>query len=96
MVLPFCFPATLILRIAGPEGGEEPAGEVLRLIQIRLTTPSFEKISLACQANSPQARIADLSSTNAVSFFIRTHNETLTVITMSVTNEDCSPARIHG
>ncbi len=26
MVLPFCFPATLILRIADPEEGEEPSG----------------------------------------------------------------------
>jgi hypothetical protein len=41
------FPAALIL-ITGPEEGEEPSGEeaVLRLIQIRLTTPSLEKISL--------------------------------------------------
>jgi hypothetical protein len=33
--------------------GEEPSGEtVLRLIQIRLTTPSLERISLICQDNS--------------------------------------------
>jgi hypothetical protein len=41
--------------IAGPERDEEPSGEeVLRLIQIRLGTPSFEKISLGCQDNSTQ------------------------------------------
>jgi hypothetical protein len=47
MVLPSFFPAALIL-IAGPEEGEEPSREeaVLRLIQIRLATPSLEKISL--------------------------------------------------
>jgi hypothetical protein len=28
--------------------------------------------------------------------FIRTHNESLSVIAMRVNNEDCSPARIHG
>jgi hypothetical protein len=37
-------------------------------IQIVLTTASLEKIPLACQGNSPQARIADSSSRNAVSF----------------------------
>ena len=41
---------------------------VLRLIQIRLATSSLERISPACQANSPRPRIADSSSTNAVSF----------------------------
>jgi hypothetical protein len=28
-------------------------------------------------------------------FFIRVHNEAVTVAAMRVTNEDCSPARIH-
>jgi len=45
----FLFPATLILRIAGPEGEEPSGGMILRLIQIRLTTPSFEKIAVGCQ-----------------------------------------------
>jgi hypothetical protein len=40
---------------------------VLRLIQIRLVTPSLQKILPACQANSLQARIADSSSINAAS-----------------------------
>ena len=30
--------------MAGPEGDEEPSGEVLRLIQIRLATPSVENL----------------------------------------------------
>jgi hypothetical protein len=34
--------------------------------QIRLATPSLEKISPTCQGESPQSRIADSSSTNAV------------------------------
>jgi hypothetical protein len=46
--------------LAGPEG--------LRLIQIRLATSSFEKISLGCQANSPQTQIAACNSRNAVAF----------------------------
>jgi hypothetical protein len=28
--------------------------------------------------------------------FIRVHNETLSVITMRIGNEDCSPVGIHG
>ena len=28
--------------------------------------------------------------------FVRVHNETLSVVAMCVSNEDCSPARIHG
>src|SRR5207247_6491781 len=37
--------------------GEESSGEnVLRLIQIRVRTPSFEKISPVCQVNSHETR----------------------------------------
>src|SRR5437899_5909902 len=68
MVLPSLFPAALILVVAGPEGAKNLAGDVLRLIQIRLTKSSFEKILPACQANSAQLRIAHSSSTKAVSF----------------------------
>jgi hypothetical protein len=69
MVLPFFFPATLILGFAGPGRGEEPSGaNVRRLIQIRLVTPSMEKISRASQTQSPQAQIADSNSRKAVSF----------------------------
>jgi len=48
----------------------------------------------ACHLNSPNARIADSSSINPVSFFIRAHNETLPVIAVRVRNEDYSPVRI--
>jgi hypothetical protein len=47
----------------------------LRQIQARRTTISFEKSSPACQANSPQVKIADSNSRNAVSFFIGAHNK---------------------
>src|SRR5437867_13119813 len=57
MVLPFFFPAALILRFAGPEGAKNLAGEVLRLIQIRLTAWSLEKITPASQDNSRHAQI---------------------------------------
>jgi len=65
----FLFPAALTLRFGGPEEAKKPSGgNVLRLIQIRVTTSSFEKTSTASQDNSPQARITDSSSTKAVSF----------------------------
>jgi hypothetical protein len=31
-----------------------------------------------------------------ISFFIRAHDETLSVAAMCVSNPDCSPARING
>jgi hypothetical protein len=43
--------------LAGPEGDEEPSGEdVLRLIQIRLATPSVEKLGPACQQKTEHER----------------------------------------
>jgi hypothetical protein len=51
MVLPFCSPGDLIPPLAGLEEGEEPSGEnVLRLIQIRLVTPSLKKSRLRVKA----------------------------------------------
>ena len=42
---------------------------LVRLVQIRLAMPSFEKISPACQCKSgPSRRIADSNSKNALSF----------------------------
>jgi hypothetical protein len=55
LVLPFFFPATLILGIAGPEGAKNLAGDVLRLIQIRL--PGFYmKTPSICQAANLRVR----------------------------------------
>jgi hypothetical protein len=68
MDISFLFPRRVVSAIAGLEEAKNPAGKVLRLIQILLTPPSFEKISPICQVNSPQPRIADSNSRNAVSF----------------------------
>jgi hypothetical protein len=47
--------------MCGSGRDEEPSGEeALRLIQIRLATLNFEKISLARQGNLPQMRIGEL------------------------------------
>jgi hypothetical protein len=54
-VLPFFLlpPGCIDSLISRPDEAKDPAGEdVLRLIQIRLTTWSFEEISLGCQDNS--------------------------------------------
>src|SRR6266446_9011588 len=56
MVLPFFFPATLILRLAGPEETKNLAGKDLRLIQIRLTAPSLDKIKPTSQDNSQRLK----------------------------------------
>ena len=68
MVLPFFFPATLILRFAGPEGAKNLAGKCPPPDSNPFSDAESGKISPACQANSPQARIAASSSRNAVSF----------------------------
>jgi hypothetical protein len=44
MVLPFYFPASLILRLRVRRGKEPSGGRVLRLIQIRLTASSLDKL----------------------------------------------------
>jgi len=60
MLLPLSFPADC-LWMCGSGRDEEPSGEeALRLIQIRLATLNFEKISPARQGNLPRMRIGEL------------------------------------
>jgi len=66
---------------------------ILRLIQIRLVVSSLEEISLASQDNSPDRRVQFHKRSQ---LFIRTTNETLSVVAMCVGNEHRSSARIHG
>jgi hypothetical protein len=80
----------MILLVAGPEGGEEPSGgNFLRLIQIRFTTPSLEKISLACQDNSPAVPNRRFKFQKRRQLFIRARNETLSVAAMRVMTAGC-------
>jgi len=69
---------------------------VLRLIRIRLTTPSLPKIVRVCQDNSPQLRNRRFQFEKRGQLFIGTHNETLSVVAMRVNNPDRSPVRING
>jgi len=71
--------------MCGSGRDEEPSGgKALRLIQIRLTTLNFEKISPARQGNLPQMRTATSSSQAA---FHLVHNETLSA-SICVSNRD--------
>jgi hypothetical protein len=83
--------------IAGLEEAKNPAGKkkVLHLIQIRLATPSFEKISPARQAQSATSLNDRFESDKRGQLFIRTHNETRSVVAVSVRNPDRSPLGIN-
>jgi hypothetical protein len=95
MVLPF-FPRRVGFANRGSGKGEEPGGEKdLRLIQIRLATPSLQKIPLACQNNSATSN-RRFEFQKRRHLFIRSHNETLTVAAICVRNPDRSPLRING
>jgi hypothetical protein len=75
--------------------GEEPSGQILRLIRIRLATPSFAKISPARQYDFGLTGPTRLRLTRR-QLLIRTHNEMLSVIAMRVSNPDRSPLVIHA
>src|SRR5260370_6554817 len=63
----FC-PLGLLFGVAGPERAKNPAGKTPPPVSDPFSDAEFEKISPARQANSPQAEVADSSSTNAASF----------------------------
>jgi hypothetical protein len=56
MDLPFSSPCELISICCGSGRDEEPAGKILRLIQIRLGTHSFEKTGLLVKQNRATQR----------------------------------------
>ena len=60
------------------------AGRVLRLIQIRLTTASLAKNTLACQVNSPQSTGRRFQFQKRSQLFIATHNEAPSAVAMRV------------
>jgi len=91
------FPAELLLWNCGSGRDEEPSGgKVLRLIQIRLTTPKSEEnyASLSSQfAATPNCRF---EFEKRGQFFICSHNETLPIIAVCISNPDSSPLRMNG
>jgi hypothetical protein len=96
MVLPFVYPALLILLVAGPEGAKNlSGGNVLRLIQIRLRTPSLQRILPACQDNSPQIANPGFEFHKRSQLFIGAHDEALSVIAMRVSSPNRSPVGIN-
>jgi hypothetical protein len=75
--------------MCGSGRDEEPSGgEALRLIQIRLATLNFEKISLARQGNLPQMQTATSSSTNAGNFSSGAQRNA-SIAAKRVSNRDC-------
>ena len=98
---PFLFPRRVDSAIAGLEEAKNLAGESPPpdsdpfRIQIRLATPSLERILPICQANSatPNRRF---EFDERSQLFIGAHNETLSVAAMRVRNPDRSPVGIHG
>jgi hypothetical protein len=66
MILPF-LPRYMDFEVAGPEGDEEPSGEkVLRLIQIRLATPSLGRFRPLDNTKLSASRSTSESRTNAL------------------------------
>jgi hypothetical protein len=89
------FPASLHFSNCGSGGGEEPGGgNVLRLIQIRLATPSLRKSHPLVKLNPASSANRRFKSQKSSQDFIRVHNETLS-LAVRVSNPDRSPARIH-
>jgi hypothetical protein len=56
----------------------------------------LEKITPTRQANSPPTADYRFEFHKCGQFIIDTHNETLSIAAMRVSNPDCSPAGIHG
>jgi hypothetical protein len=89
----FLFPRRVDSAIAGREETKNLAGDVLRQMATRLTTPSLQKITPACQDNSPQAWIAGFEFQKRGQLFIGTHDESFSVM-MRVNNPDRSSLQI--
>jgi hypothetical protein len=70
------------------EEAKNLAGNVLRLIQIRLTTPSLKKSQLFVKHNGRKARVADSQFNKRAELFVGMHNETPSVVAMRVSNPD--------
>jgi hypothetical protein len=80
--------------VAGPKGAKNRGGgKVVRLIQIRLATPSFEKIGSACQDNLQQVRTAASSSWNAINLSLPRTTKRFSVSTHLARKDTC-PAKI--
>jgi hypothetical protein len=78
-------------------GAKNLAGKnVLRLIQIRLTTLSFEKIRSTVKTIRRKRRSLLPIPRTPSEFHPHAQRETLSVVAMRVNNPDCSPLGIYG
>ena len=89
------FPRRVDSAIAGLEEAKNLAGKVLRLIQDRLSDAEFGKnlANLSNQFAASANRRFEFQKRRQL--FIRTHNETLSVVAMRVSNPDRSPVGIN-
>jgi hypothetical protein len=81
--------------IAGLKEGEKLSGEAPLSPDSDLVGQGFTKSLASRQDISPQAQIADSSSTNAVSFSSARTTNRLPVVAMCVCNPDRSPVGIN-
>jgi hypothetical protein len=94
MIFPFFFPATLILRFAGPEGAKNLAGKCPPPDSNPLE-PIWKKLrQLVKPIRSGSNRRFQLNKCSQL--FIRVHNETLSIVAMRVCTKDRSLARVHS
>jgi hypothetical protein len=84
----------MLLSNCGSGRDEEPAENSLPDSN-PLETRSLEKITPACQARNPQPGIRRFEFEKSSQFFIRVHNETLSVVAVRIRNPDCLPSGIN-
>ena len=95
MILFFLSPPTVNFRIAGLEEAKNLAGEILRLIQDRLGDAQCGKnlVRLSKQSAASVNRRFEFQKSRQQ--FLRTHNETPSVVAMRVNNSHRLPVGIN-
>jgi hypothetical protein len=94
MIISFLFPRRIGSAVAGLEEAKNRAGKVLPLIQDRLSDAEFGKNAAKLSSQFAASANGRFEFQKRAQLFIRTHNETLSVVAMCVCNPDCSPVGI--
>src|SRR5204863_2139319 len=91
VVLPFFFPATLILRFAGPEEAKNLAGRCPPPDSDPFNGAEFGQNTPASQDNSRRGSNGRLRFNKRTQLFIRVHNKRFPLSRCSIRNPDRSP-----
>jgi hypothetical protein len=83
----------LILRFAGPEEAKNLAGQCPPPDSGSFSNAEFGRNLASLSMQKPATPNRRFQFQKRRHLFIRTHNETLSVIAMRVSNPDCSPSR---